>query len=169
MLLSTQLKSYDPKNDAHTWLAKFIQEQGEVLQKSDAPQKTRGSKTFVTRAAYYSMPEAKKAEHFTFSDQEVLELLAINAKLAANQIVKTERERLEKYGYKHTKAAPTPAPAAPAPVVTPSTTPNGVVSITSDPSPRGGVAPSDAGLTPVAPNTTSDPFLRHLMSKAPTR
>ncbi len=164
MLLSTQLKSYDPKNEAHTWLAKFIQEQGEVLQKSDAPQKTRGSKTFVTRASYHSMPEAKKAEHFTFSDQEVLELLAINAKLAAEQIVKTEREKLEKYGYKHTKAAATPPPATTPPVVTQTTTPNGGI---HDVSPRGGVAPSDGGLTPVAPNGAADPFLRHLMSKMP--
>lgn len=166
MLISTQLKGYDGKNGTHAWLANFIQEQGEVLQKSDAPQRIRGEKTFVPRAAFNSMPQTQKDKHFTFSDQEVLELIGINAKLAADQIVKVKREELEKYGYKNVKATPAPATTAAASVPPPVTPPNGVV---PDSSPRGGIAPTVSGLTPVTPNQPLDPFQRMLMGKIPSK
>jgi hypothetical protein len=163
MLLSTSLKSYDAKDETHSWLAKFIQEQGEILQKSDSPVKTRGDKSFIPRAVYYSMPEVQRSKHFTFSDQEVLELIAINAKLATEQIVKTERSRLEKYGYTPSKATTPTVTPPPVTAPAPSTPPNGG---NFEPSARGGIAPSASGVTPVANNAPTDPFLRQLMSKA---
>ena len=167
MLISTQLAPFDPKNETHQWLAKFIQEQGEVLANSDAPQKKRGDKTFVPRAAYNSMPQAEKDKHFTFTDQEVLELIGINAKLAANEIVKAERTKLERLGYSRApKTVNTPPPAAPVTPPQPSPTPNGVV---QDISPRGGVTPVSGGFTPVGSGAPADPFLKHLMSKSPTQ
>lgn len=147
LLLSSSLKPYDSGNETHKWLATFIQEQGELYQKSGHASLKRGSRTFVPRAKYNSLNADERAKHFTFSDEDVLQIIAVNAKAAAEYHANNEKERLTKAGY--SRSAPT------TPVIVPP-----VTSATPDVSARATASVAPGGALETAP--VGDPFQRFM-------
>lgn len=148
LMLSSQLRKYDSANETHKWLADFIQEQGDLFVKSGHTALKRGSKSFVPRSKFNALPAGERDKHFTFTDEDVLQLIAANAKAAAEFKVKSEKEKLEKAGYRRQPAVPVP------PVTQPP------VQLEPERSPRATVSSSN----PVAPITggPQDPFLRFM-------
>lgn len=147
LMLSSSLKQYDSKNDIHKWLADFIQEQGELYQKTGHASLKRGTKNFVPRSKFNSLPADERAKHFTFTDEDVLQLIAVSAKAAAEFHSTNERDRLKKAGYTRVTAAPV-APPVIAPVVT------------TDVSAR--ASPTVVGGGPVSDGRQQDVFLRYM-------
>lgn len=146
LLLSSSLKPYDSSNETHKWLANFIQEQGELYQKSGHASLKRGTRSFVPRAKFNSLPADERAKHFTFTDEDVLQIIAVNAKAAAEYHATNEKERLNKAGY--TRVAPVPAAVAP---VTPAV---------PDVSVRASASVAPGGPLETAPS--GDPFQRFM-------
>ncbi len=149
LLLASRLKDYDSRNSTHVWLGDFIAEQGELFVKSGHPSLKRGGKTFVPRAKYNVMPPDERAKHFTFTDEDVLNIIAINAKSAAEYRANTERTKLEKMGYRRVSSSA--APATPPVSATPPV---------AEPSPRA-MSSTAAGDDP-GPSSPTDPFLRFM-------
>lgn len=149
LLLSSSLKPYDSGNETHKWLAGFIQEQGELYQKSGHPSLKRGSKSFVPRAKFNSLSADERGKHFTFSDEDVLQIIAASAKSAAEHHANVERDRLRKAGYTRVSATPI------APVTPPLSVP--------DVSPRATPTVSTPGN--VSDGNVGDPFQRFMARK----
>lgn len=148
LMLSSNLKPYDTKNETHRWLADFIQEQGELYVKSGHESLKRGARTFVPRAQYNSLASEQRNKHFTFTDEDILQLIAVNAKAAAEYHSTNEKKRLERAGYTRTPAPQTPAAVPPPPAPTP-VSPRATPTI---------AAPSSAPSS----NAPSDPFLKFM-------
>lgn len=146
LLLSTRLKDYDSRNETHKWLGDFIAEQGDLFIKSGHPSLKRSGKSFAPRAKFNTMNADERAKHFTFSDEDVLNIIAINAKAAAEHQAKTEREKFERMGYTRVKV-----PQAPVVETRP---------IVPEVSPRANASPA-ASSTPSNP-VQNDPFLRYM-------
>lgn len=149
--LSNKQISYDPTNALHKGVADFIEDQASQFIKSGDANLKRGNQSFVSRATYNTMPADQRGKHFTFTDDDVLRILAVNAKMNAEQTIAKERKRLEDAGYtratRQAAAAPIPTPAQMVP----------------DPSPR-----SSMGLAPGEPTVTTkpkDPFHDFLFAK----
>lgn len=150
LLLSSNLKPYDSGNEVHKWLANFIQEQGELYQKTGHASLKRGSRSFVPRAKFNVMTVDDRAKHFTFTDEDILQIIAVNAKAAAEYRASQEHDRLKKAGYSRTVA-----PAAPPP--TPVTPPVPDVSARA--------IPTVGGSAPIVDNPVGDPFQRFMQRK----
>lgn len=152
--LSNKQIAYDPNNQLHKGVADFIEDQASQFQKSGDPGLKRGNQTFVSRATFNTMPADQRNKHFTFTDDDVLRILAVNAQQNAEQTIKMERKRLEDAGYTRApKQAAAPAAPTPAQVVL-------------DPSPR-----SSASIAPAEPSVTrkeTDPFKSFLFAKTNT-
>lgn len=148
--LSNKQISYDPANPIHRGMADFIEDQAGLFQKTGDPGLKRGKQTFVSRATYNTMAPEQRTNHFTFTDDDVLRILAVNAKMNAEQTIANERKRLEQAGYTRS------TPRAGAAVVTPP------AQVIPDPSPR-----TSVGMLPPEPTVTSkpkDPFHDYLMT-----
>lgn len=150
--LSNKQKAYDHNNPVHRWMADFIEEQGVMFQKTGDSGLKRGNQTFIGRATYNTMPADQRAKHFTFTDDDVLRIMAVNAKMAAERAIAQQRKQLEDAGYTRT-------PKTGAAVI--STTPPQVV---PEPSPRTstGVAPPE----PTVSRQPEHPFHKFLMTGA---
>lgn len=153
--LSNRQKQYDESNPVHKWTADFIEEQARVFLRSGDPNLKRGSQSFVSRAAYNTMAPETRSKHFTFTDEDVLRIIAVNARMAAEEGIKRQRQQLEAAGY--TRKAPTT-------VSTPPLTPAQMV---LDPSPRSSSAPSN--VEPIVSKKDKDPFKFFLMDKTETK
>lgn len=108
--LAEELPMEHPRND-HAWLLNFIRRQGEWLDKNGGDMRTRTledgtQQTFVPMHVWgeISQKEPQKArQHWTFSIPDVLDMLAHNARVEAEVIVKKEVERMEAAGYQRVK------------------------------------------------------------------
>lgn len=147
-----------PKND-DAWLAGFIRRQGEYLVVNGGEAKFRDEngvrKEFVPVhefvAAYQKSPSEAQARFWTFSEADILSMLATHARADATARVKEEVDRLAAAGYQRqpapAKPAAAPAPAKPAATAIPKTeTP-------APPSPKATVGVSPGAATPAPPNT----------------
>ena len=126
------LTSVNLENPTHAWLADFIAAQGNILARQPAEKKTRVftekgqkvTKTFLPRAEYSELVKADATaaqKHWTFSHEQILDMIAVNALIGSDLEVK----KLEKAGFKREKksakpesagarppeAGPSPAPA----------------------------------------------------------
>ena len=153
--LSNRQIQYDPNNQLHKGVADFIEDQATQFIKSGDANLKRGNQSFVSRATYNTMPVEQRGKHFTFTDDDVLRILAVNAKMNAEQTIARERKRLEDAGYtRQATRVATPPPPTPAQMV-------------PDPSPR-----SSTGLAPSEPTVTSkpkDPFHDFLFARSDSR
>lgn len=109
LALSNGLKKVDLENNPlHKYLFDFMESQGQYIATNGAELRNRklpdGTvQTFLPRSTYVRQlradPDKTRREHFTFTDQDVLDMLAINAKALIGQQVKTANEKLTKAGY----------------------------------------------------------------------
>lgn len=99
-----------PKND-HVWLLNFIRRQGEWLDKNGGDMRVRveedgTQKTFVPMHVYGELTHKNPEEarnHWTFTPHDVLDMLAHNARVEAETMVKKDIERMEAAGYQRVK------------------------------------------------------------------
>lgn len=117
LALSNGLKKPDAANPLHKYLMDFMEAQGNHIATNGGEMRTRKLadgrvQTFIPRAEYSKRLNANaddtRAKHFTFSDQDVLDMLAINARGLIGKQVKTANEKLTKAGYGRQKPAKTP-------------------------------------------------------------
>jgi len=143
--LSSSIKPFDSKNQVHTFLADFIENQGQQLVASKSPYLKRGNQTFLPRAQFNSLAPAERAKHFTFTDEDVLQMLVVNARTITDHAIKEKREYFEKLGY--TKAPKATKPKE-APVVT-----------EEEPTPKASLS-SSSSHTPVPAAKKKNPFIQ---------
>jgi hypothetical protein len=154
LALANQVTQFDSANPTHKWLSDFIKQQGDSFASSKHPATKRGTQTFLPRAEYNSLPAAERGKHFTFTNEEVMQLIAMEARRAAEHGIALKRKELEDMGYTPRQAAAAVAASTPPPI--PVTPPP------SEVSPRASVsvAPPPAAVT----TPKKDSFLTFIQS-----
>ena len=132
--LANQVTQFDSANPTHKWLSDFIKQQGDSFAASKHAATKRGAQTFLPRAEYNSLPAAERAKHFTFTNEEVMQLIAMEARRAAEFGIAAKRKELEEMGYTPRQAAalaasPATPPAAPTPPPPADVSPRASVSV----------------------------------------
>jgi hypothetical protein len=152
--LTGGLTKFDSKNPTHSWLGSFIHEQGTLFLKNGGKELERDGKKFLPRAEYNGLPADRKDKFWSFTDSDVLDMLAYNAKTTVESAVAREREKYEKVVA--AKAKKTGNPPKPVSVSTPTGGEN------SDISPRAASAPvAPAGISNA--QSTRDPLMAHIL------
>lgn len=117
LALSNGLKKPDAANPLHKYLMDFMEAQGQHIATHGGDLRTRKladgtAQTFLPRSEYSKRlrvdPDETRSKYFTFSDADVLDMLAINARGLIGQQVKAANEELTKAGYGRQKPAKTP-------------------------------------------------------------
>lgn len=113
---------FDRTNPEHTALFAWIDNQEAEFSKNGPKElQSRDGKVFVTHKQWHGMPEAERAKHWTSGPMDVLTLLSIYAKNAAQNVYTARVKELEEDGYvrqaktagakkEEKKADPTPKP-----------------------------------------------------------
>lgn len=134
LALANGVKRFDPSGHLHKFLADFLENQGQDFAKNGGDMRARtlqdGTKqTFLTRLQYAQAiakdPDKTSREHFTFSDQDVLDMISINTKKLITQNVELAATKLTKAGYGRLKPAPVQEPAPKPAENAPKPSPNG--------------------------------------------
>jgi hypothetical protein len=119
LAMTNGVKEFKPDNPVQDWLVRFIRRSGEVFAANGGDKRVRTGedgtpKTFLPRGKFNELyarnPDEAASKHWTFSDEDVLNMIERNTKDHISALVKQENERLTKAGYVR------PAPPAPAPV-----------------------------------------------------
>lgn len=157
MKLTNGLTKYNPANPAHNWLYNFVDNQGRIYA-TNPKSVAEDGRRFMPLAQHLELSrinpdEARK--YYTFNDQNVLDMLALNANTALNDQLK----KLEKAGFKREKKNNLPVPAnTPAPVVaTPAPAP-----VAAAPSPKGRSAMLPGAATPTKVASGNADFLEKI-------
>lgn len=106
--LINQTKAPDESNPDHKWLADFIRNQGETFLRTGGDNIYRGNKRFVPRAEYYQTIQRDPAQAdrlWTMNDDDVMKMIALNAKVEAEHAVKQMDENLKAAGFTRNQAA----------------------------------------------------------------
>ncbi len=129
MRLTTGQTPFDPNNKMHTWLVDFVGQQGAIYARG--PQATRpDGKRFMPWMDFIQLTDRNQiAQHYTFNDNQVLDMIAVNANISYNQ----QLQRLEKAGFKRETKKTLPNPPNPTPTPAPAKAPE---SPPAPPSPR---------------------------------
>lgn len=113
--ITNGIVQYDPSNTVHKKLLEWVNEEQDAF--INAGQTQKDGKVFMRRERYHQLPEDKRAEYYTWSDDDLLGLLAARAHQRVNADLQNHRQSLEKAGYVR-NAQPAQAQAKPAqPVV----------------------------------------------------
>lgn len=118
--LARGVKQYRPgENETHEWLLRFINSQGDYFKQKGGEAIVRDGKRFVPRAEYTGDPAT-----WTFSDKEVLDMLAANAEINLKNLIEIEKTKHQKIASRFNTNTnqlnpvtpaeqPTPSPRAP--------------------------------------------------------
>lgn len=88
---------YDESDKTHTSLMNWVkQEQDQFIQSGQTEQ---DGKIFMRRERYYQIPEDKRSEYYTWTDNDLLKLLMIRSKDNLGHAIAQQRETLTKSGY----------------------------------------------------------------------
>jgi hypothetical protein len=117
---------YDPKNDRHQFINKFVNDQGELFQKHGGAALVQNGKRFVPPSQWKT---GMAATHWTFSNEDVLHVLKLEAQREAkstilSKIQAIDREqtaRQRRTGAPSGVKTPPPPPAAEPSTKTPAT------------------------------------------------
>lgn len=93
--LTNGVTKYDQSNQVHTWLGQFIHEQSTIFLKGGKNLEKDG-KSFLPRGEFNALPASKQKQHWTFTDTDILNMLAYQAQATVVTAVKAEREKLDK-------------------------------------------------------------------------
>ena len=91
------VSSYDEKDTSHQALSDFINKEQEKFIKSGRT--VKGGKTFVRRERMPLVPKDQLDKYYTFSDDDIVNLIALRAKESMGGQIKNTRSALEKAGY----------------------------------------------------------------------
>ena len=109
IFLKTQ--DLDEGNPVHKELIDWVNKEQDGYIKSG--QTEQDGKMFMRRERYYAMPEDRRAEYYTWSDDDLLKILALRSQEQVNQAITQQRSYLEKSGYikqaRNPEASPAPA------------------------------------------------------------
>jgi hypothetical protein len=103
---STQLDIEN--NPIHRDLNQWIEREQESFIQSG--QTEQDGKIFMRRERYYALPQDKRSEYYTWSDNDIMKILAIRYQGLVSNALEQQRARLESAGYQKAGAPATPAP-----------------------------------------------------------
>jgi hypothetical protein len=147
-------------NPRHQWLGKFITEQSGLLMKMDAKARARDGKDFRPRSQLAQLrrtdPDAD-SKYWTFGDDDVLEMIAINGARFAHDEISKLQQQLERSGFK--RVAPQAAPSNPG--STPPPVPGASPAASATPAPGAAETPPPQNNSPFSSDEVSAlmPFL----------
>ena len=97
---------YDESNKTHASLMNWVkQEQDQFIQSGQTEQ---DGKLFMRRERFYQIPEDKRSEYYTWSDNDLLKLLMIRSKDNLGHAIAQQRDTLTKAGYVRQQAEQAP-------------------------------------------------------------
>lgn len=89
--------SYNPSDPVHKRLLDWVNEEQDAFINSG--QTHQDGKVFMRRERYHQLPENKRSEYYTWSDDDLLGLLAARAHQRINTDLANHRQGLERAGY----------------------------------------------------------------------
>lgn len=111
---------YDESNAVHKQLLDWVQEEQDTY--IDGGDTKKDGKTFMRRERFFSLPEDKRSEYFTWSDDDLLGIMTVRAKQQLSAMLSHQKQVLEQAGYTRgaqPQASRQPVPAQQAPRVAP--------------------------------------------------
>jgi len=107
---------YDSSNQDHIALLNWVNNEQESFIQSGQTQ--RDGKIFMRRERYYQLPESKRAEYYTWSDDDLVQIIALRSQEAINSTLQRQQEILKAYigqqqPQQQVKAPVQPRPQAP--------------------------------------------------------
>jgi hypothetical protein len=88
---------YNPNDQVHTKLLGWVNDEQENFINSGQTHKE--GKVFMRRERFHQLPENKRTEYYTWSDEDLLMILALRAKETLDTNLKSHYEALENAGY----------------------------------------------------------------------
>ena len=128
--ITSGLVDYDASNQVHQELMAWVEKEQEGYVQSGNTK--RDGKTFMRRERFYQLPEGKRSEYYTWSDQDLLTIMAMRAKQQMGAMLDYQAQQLKAAGYAKNGASVPQQPAQQqqrqqqAPVVNPSPRPGNV-------------------------------------------
>ena len=95
--IASDIIDFDEKNPVHVRLSNWINQEQEAFIQSGKTK--RGGKTFVRRERYPNVPAADRDKYYTFSDSDVMQLLAKRAGDSMSKQIAKSLEELESSGF----------------------------------------------------------------------
>ena len=105
---------YDEKNQVHKELLDWVNKEQENYIQSG--QTVHEGKTFMRRERFYATPEAQRTQYYTWTDDDLLNLLVMRAKERMQATLDYQSKMLENAGYVKQGAKPKAVKPKPAPV-----------------------------------------------------
>jgi len=96
---------YDPSNQSHQALLDWVNQEQENFINSGQTQ--RDGKIFMRRERYYQLPEDKRSEYYTWTDDDLVAIIASRSKEAISSALEKQRQILPIY---MNQAQPAPQP-----------------------------------------------------------
>lgn len=93
--ITTGNVNYDPSNNDHVALLDWVNQQQDAFINSG--QTHRDGKIFMRRERYFQLPEDKRSEYYTWSDDDLLQVIAIRSQEAINVSLQRQQEMLKAY------------------------------------------------------------------------
>lgn len=93
--ITTGNVGYDPSNNDHVALLDWVNQQQDAFINSG--QTHRDGKVFMRRERYFQLPESKRSEYYTWSDDDLLQVIAIRSQEAINVSLQRQQEMLKAY------------------------------------------------------------------------
>ena len=109
--ITTGNTQYDPNNPEHEALLSWVNSEQENFIQSGQTQ--RDGKIFMRRERYFQLPEAKRSEYYSWSDDDLVRIIVARGQEALGNALNQQQEMLKAYGVAQ---APQSAPAPKAPV-----------------------------------------------------
>jgi|SRR6056300_7021 len=100
------LVPYDESNQIHKELLDWVQQEQDNYIKTG--ETVREGKTFMRRERFHALPEDKRTQYFTWSDDDLLKLLVMRAKQRLGATLDYQQKMLESAGYVRSTAKPKP-------------------------------------------------------------
>lgn len=104
------LKQFDPKNQQHTYVNEFVDERARVFLDKGGDALKRGGKQFVHP---YQWKPGMENTHWTFDDEDVLNMLKVRAQFEAKTRISNENARLKAITDAQKRRTAAPISAAP--------------------------------------------------------
>jgi len=102
--IANELTDYNPNDPMHTKLSKWIDSEQTAFINSGKTK--RNGKLFVRRERFPQVPESEKSKYYTFTDDDIMSILAKRASMTVNQQIKQTLSQLEESGFRRSTAVP---------------------------------------------------------------